>query len=274
MTVLQALVLGIIQGATEFLPVSSSGHLVIVPWLLGWQLDPQAAFVFDVLVQWGTLLAVVIYFWRDLVELVGAAVRALLHLRPFETPKARLAWLLVLASVPAAVLGLAFKDTVEAAFGQPRMVFGFLLVTSALLALSEWLGHRRRTIEELGWLDAVWIGFAQALALFPGVSRSGSTISGGMTRHLQRADAARFAFLMAVPVMIGAGLVALRDLVRLPGAGNQVGTLLVGFAAAGVVGYAAIRWLLGYLARRPLTPFIVYTAAVGILGLALSFWRG
>jgi undecaprenyl-diphosphatase len=273
MTVLQALVLGIVQGATEFLPVSSSGHLVIVPWLLGWQLDPQATFVFDVLVQWGTLLAVIIYFWTDLVGLLVAAITALLHLRPFESPKARLAWLLVLASVPAAVLGLALKDTVEATFSQPRMVFGFLLVTAALLGVSEWRGHRNRKIDQIRWLDAVWIGCAQVLSLFPGVSRSGSTIAGGMTRDLERADAARFAFLMAVPIMLGADLVALRDLVRLPGATGQVGPLLVGFAAAAVVGYAAIRWLLAYLSRRPLTPFIIYTALVGLLGLALSFWR-
>ncbi len=274
MTVFQALILGIVQGATEFLPVSSSGHLVLVPWLLGWQLDPQAAFVFDVLVQWGTLLAVIAYFWRELVDLVRAAVLGLIHGHPFESPSARLAWLLVLASLPAAVLGLAFKDIVEATFGQPAMVFGFLLVTSAVLAVSEWLGHRSRSMDSLRWTDALWIGFAQVLALFPGVSRSGSTIAGGMTRNLRRPDAARFAFLMSVPIMIGAGLVALRDLMGLPDVGAQLGNLAIGFLAAAVVGYLAIRWLLRYLSHRPLTVFIVYTALVGLVGLALSIWRG
>lgn len=274
MTAFQALILGIVQGATEFLPVSSSGHLVLVPWLLGWQLDPQAAFVFDVLVQWGTLLAVIAYFWRELVELVRAAIVGLVHGHPLETPSAQLAWLLVVASVPAAVLGLAFKDTVEATFSQPAMVFGFLLVTSALLAVSEWLGHRTRSMDDLGWMDALWIGFAQVLALFPGVSRSGSTIAGGMTRNLRRPDAARFAFLMAVPIMIGAGLVAARDLLRLPDAGAQMANVAIGFAAAAVVGYLAIRWLLRYLSQRPLTIFIAYTALVGVAGLALSIWRG
>ena len=173
MTAFQALILGIVQGATEFLPVSSSGHLVLVPWLLGWQLDPQAAFVFDVLVQWGTLLAVIVYFWRELPGLALAALRGLIHGHPLESPAARMAWLLVLASLPAAVLGLVFKDTVEATFGQPTMVFGFLLVTSALLAVSEWLGHRTRSMESLRWTDALWIGLAQVLALFPGVSRLG-----------------------------------------------------------------------------------------------------
>jgi undecaprenyl-diphosphatase len=274
MTVFQALILGIVQGATEFLPVSSSGHLVLVPWLLGWHLDPQAAFVFDVLVQWGTLLAVIAYFWQELVDLVRAAVLGLLHGHPLESAAARMAWLLVLASLPAAVLGLAFKDQVEAAFSQPVMVFGFLFVTAALLTISEWLGHRSRTMDSLRWTDALWIGFAQVLALLPGVSRSGSTIAGGMTRNLRRPDAARFAFLMSVPIMIGAGLVALRDLIRLPDAGAQAGNLAVGFLAAAVVGYLAIRWLLRYLSHRPLTVFIAYTAAVGLLGLVLSIWRG
>lgn len=274
MTAFQALILGIVQGATEFLPVSSSGHLVLVPWLLGWHLDPQAAFVFDVLVQWGTLLAVIAYFWRELVDVIQAAVLGLIHGHPLESPSARLAWLLVLASLPAAVLGLAFKDTVEATFGQPAMVFGFLLVTSAVLAVSEWLGRRSRSMDSLRWTDALWIGFAQVLALFPGVSRSGSTIAGGMTRNLRRPDAARFAFLMSVPIMIGAGLVALRDLMGLPDVGAQLGNLGIGFLAAAVVGYLAIRWLLRYLSHRPLTVFIAYTAVVGLVGLVLSIWRG
>jgi undecaprenyl-diphosphatase len=274
MTAFQALILGIVQGATEFLPVSSSGHLVLVPWLFGWKLDPESAFVFDVLVQWGTLLAVIAYFWRDLVDLVRSALLGIVHGRPFESAQARLAWLLVLASLPAAVLGLAFKDQVEATFSQPGMVFGFLLVTAGLLAVGEWLGGRSRSMDSLRWTDALWIGFAQVLALFPGVSRSGSTIAGGMTRHLRRPDAARFAFLMSVPIMIGAGLVALRDLVRLPDVGTQAGNLAIGFVAAAVVGYAAIRWLLRYLSRRPLTLFIAYTAVVGVVGLLLSFWRG
>jgi undecaprenyl-diphosphatase len=274
MTALQALILGIVQGATEFLPVSSSGHLVLVPWLLGWKLDPQAAFVFDVLVQWGTLLAVITYFWRDLLALIRAAVVALLHGHPLETHSARMAWLLVLASLPAAVIGLAFKDAVEATFSQPAMVFGFLLVTAGLLAVGEWLGQRSRAIDGIRWTDALWIGCAQVLALFPGVSRSGSTIAGGMTRNLRRADSARFAFLMSVPIMIGAGLVALRDLLRLPDAGAQASNLVIGFLAAAVVGYLAIRWLLRYLSHRPLTVFIAYTALVGVVGLVMSIWRG
>jgi undecaprenyl-diphosphatase len=274
MTAFQALILGIVQGATEFLPVSSSGHLVLVPWILGWQIDPQAGFVFDVLVQWGTLLAVVVYFWHELVDLVRAALVGLLHGRPFESAAARMAWLLVLASLPAAVLGLAFKDQVEATFSQPRMVFAFLLVTAGLLAISEWLGHRSRSMDGMRWTDALWIGCAQVLSLFPGISRSGSTIAGGMTRDLRRPDAARFAFLMAVPIMIGAGLVAVRDLLRAPDVAAQLGNVAVGFAAAAVVGYLAIRWLLRYLSHRPLTVFIAYTAIAGLIGLGLSIWRG
>ena len=274
MTVFQALVLGVVQGATEFLPISSSGHLVLVPWLLGWQFDPNASFVFDVLVQWGTLLAVIAYFFKDLVALVRAALLGLARRRPFADPEARLAWLIVLASVPAAVFGLALKDIVETAFGQPRMVFIFMLVTSGLLAIGEWVGKRRRTTADMRWTDSLWIGFAQVLALFPGVSRSGSTIAGGMTRDLARADSARFAFLMSIPIMIGAGLVALRDLAKAPNVGAQLTSVAVGLVAAAIVGYISIRWLLNYLKTRPLTVFIVYTAAVGVLGLALIAIRG
>ncbi len=272
MTLFQALVLGVVQGATEFLPISSSAHLVLVPWLLGWHIDPQAAFAFNVLVQWGTLLAVITYFSHDLLRLATAALRALAVRRPFATPDARLAWLLLAASLPAAIVGLLLKEQVAASFEQPRTVSLFLLLTAALLAASERIGRRRRSLDGLQLPDALWIGLAQALALFPGVSRSGATIAGGLARDLKRPDAARFSFLMAVPIMIGAGLVALADLARTPDAAAQVPPLLVGFAAAAFVGYLAIRWLLAYLTRRPLSIFIAYCTLAGLAGLALSFF--
>lgn len=274
MSLWHALVLGVVQGATEFLPISSSGHLVLVPWLLGWRFDPGAAFVFDVLVQWGTLLAVVGYFRRELVALISAALRGLIQRRPLATPGARLAWLLLVASLPAAALGFALRGPVEAAFDNPRTVSLFLLATAGILALSERFGARQRRMESLGWLDAAVIGLAQSLALFPGVSRSGSTIGGGLLRDLERPEAARFSFLMSVPIMIGAGLITLLDLAASPAALAQVPPLLVGFAAAAVVGYLSIRWLLRFLAERPLTIFILYCSLTGTLGLALSFLRG
>ena len=274
MTLLQACVLGVVQGLTEFLPVSSSAHLVLVPWLLGWSFEPGPAFVFDVLVQMGTLVAVIAYYARDLLGLAHAALRGLLARRPFDDPQARLAWLLVAASLPAVLAGVLLKSQVERAFDSPRAVAVFLLCTAALLLLSERLARRERTAASLTLLDALWVGAAQALALFPGISRSGATIAGGLTRGLTRPEAARFSFLMAVPVMLGAGAVAGLDLLAAPDALAQVPALAIGFLTAAVVGYLAIGWLLRYLARRPLTGFALYCLAAGAGALLLGALRG
>jgi undecaprenyl-diphosphatase len=273
MTLLQALVLGIVQGATEFLPISSSGHLVLVPWLLGWRFEPGVAFVFDVLVQWGTLAAVLVYFRDDLIRLVKAAVGQLAQGRPLGSADARLAWALAAASLPAALLGLLLKDLVETAFGDPLAVSLFLLVTALLLGLSERIGRRRRTMHEVGLLDALLIGLAQAAALFPGISRSGATIAGGLMRDLRRAEAARFSFLMSVPVMIGAGAIALLDLGGMASAAEQLPALIAGFLSAALVGYVAIRWLLAYLASHRLTVFVIYCALLGLTGVGISLLR-
>jgi undecaprenyl-diphosphatase len=273
MTLLQGLVLGLVQGASEFLPISSSAHLVLVPWFLGWEFDPVPAFAFDVLVQWGTLAAVVVYFRAELWAIARAIVSGLRRRRPFEDPASRLGWLLLLASLPAAAVGAAFKSGIAATFDRPAAVSAFLLVTAALLAVGERVGARVRDIPALKWHDALWIGTAQILSLFPGISRSGSTIVGGLTRGLRREQAARFSFLMAVPIMFGAGLVALTDLASAQQASAYVPPLIVGLIAAAISGYAAIHWLLGYLARRPLTPFVVYCAALGGLGLLLNLAR-
>ncbi len=274
MTLLQAFVLGIVQGATEFLPISSSGHLVLVPWLLGWRFDPRVAFVFDVLVQLGTLAAVIAFFWRDLVSLVRAAFAGLVQRHPLATAEARLAWLIAVATVPAALAGVLFKDAVERAFASPAAVSAFLLLTAALLYASERLGRPRRDLLSLTVTDALWVGLAQALALLPGVSRSGATMASGLGRGLHRPEAARLSFLMSVPVFLGAALVATRDLAATGQALTLAAPLLVGFVTAGVVGYLAIRWLLAYLARRPLTPFAVYCLLAGLAGLLLSWLRG
>ncbi|MEJ2012494.1 MAG: undecaprenyl-diphosphatase UppP [Anaerolineales bacterium] len=267
MSLVQALVLGVVQGATEFLPISSSGHLVLVPWFLGWTFESRSAFIFDVLVQWGTILAVLLYFRRDLFAIGLAWLRGLAAGQPFADPHARLGWLLLLASLPAALIGLTLKSTVERTFAQPAAVSAFLLLTATLLILSERVSTRQRLIESLNWRDGLFIGLAQALALFPGVSRSGSTIAGGLTRGLERAAAARFSFLLAVPTMIGAGLIALLDLRNATDASAQLGPLLVGFFAAAVVGFAAIHFLLEYLRKHPLTVFAIYCLLLGIAGL-------
>jgi undecaprenyl-diphosphatase len=270
MTILQAIILGIIQGLTEFLPISSSGHLVIVPYLLGWQLPPQDAFIFDVLVQVATLLAVFAYFWRDLVDIGRAFLLGLRHKKPFDDPNARLGWYLVLATLPAGVIGLAVKDIVEAAFASPTAAAFFLLVTAGLLIVAERVGKSQRELDQLNWKDALWVGFAQALAIFPGVSRSGATIVGGMTRDLKRPPAARFSFLISIPIMLAAGLLTTLDLFKMPHLGSILPAFIPGFIASAVVGYLSIRWLLAFLTHRPLYIFSIYCTVLGLLVLGLS----
>ncbi len=273
MTLFQALILGIVQGATEFLPISSSGHLVLTPWLLGWQFDPDQAFIFDVLVQWGTILAVIVYFYRDLLELLVTGLRSLQGGKVWNDPNARQAWLILLASFPAAILGLLIKSVVEQAFSSPFAVSGFLMGTAILLVISERLSKRDRSMDDLGWFDALWIGAFQALALFPGISRSGSTIAGGLLRGITREQAARFSFLLAVPTMLGAGLIALLDLRQAPDAANQLGALFVGFLAAAVVGFFAIHWLLSFLRQRRLYVFAIYCALASLGSLLIYVLR-
>ncbi len=273
MNLLQALILGIVQGATEFLPISSSGHLVLVPWLLGWDFEPKAAFVFDVLVQWGTIVAVIAYFWRDLYALARAWLLGLFKREPFADPQAKLAWLLLLATLPAALLGILLKSTVESTFDQPLTVSLFLLGTAALLYFAERGSRPFKTMQVVTWIDSLWIGLAQSLALFPGISRSGATIAGGLFRGLERAEAARFSFLLSVPAMLGAGVIALTDLFNSATIAEQVAPLLVGFVAASVTGFVAIHWLLRYLQRRRLYVFSIYCVVIAMGGIALYALR-
>lgn len=272
MTVLQALILGVVQGATEFLPISSSAHLVLLPALLGWRLEPDLAFVFDVLVQVGTILAVVGYFWRDWWDIGRAVLVGLYRREPFGTAHARLGWLIALATVPAVLLGILFKDFFESVFQNPAGVAALLLVTALLLSGSERLSAAPRATlharqEDVGWRDALVMGLFQALAILPGISRSGSTIAGGLLRGLDRSSAARFSFLMAVPVMLGAGAVAVKDLLALDGWTHNLSVVAVGFVAAAVVGLLSIHWLLRFLVRHTLYAFAIYCALVGLTAL-------
>jgi undecaprenyl-diphosphatase len=271
MSFFQSIVLGVIQGLTEFLPISSSAHLVIAPYLFGWKIPADEAFVFDVLVQVGTLVAVIVYFWKDLVAIIGAVLSGLARGKPFATPNARLGWNIVLATIPAGVIGFLLQKDVEAAFNSVRVTAILLLVTAALLTIGELVGRRSRNIASIDWKDSLWIGFSQAISIFPGISRSGSTMTGGMTRHLDRPSAARFAFLMAVPVMLAAGLLAGLDLRKITGWTSFLPVILAGFATAAVVGYFAIRWLLRYLTRNSFYVFAIYTALLGAVVLILSY---
>lgn len=272
MTLLQSILLGIIQGLTEFLPISSSGHLVIVPFLLGWDIPENEAFVFDVLVQVATLAAVIVYFWQDLLTIAKAFIAGLASRRPFAEPASRLGWFIILATIPAGLVGLAIKDLVEAAFASPAFTGAALLVTAVLLVAAERANHRSLCLEQLTWQKALWTGVFQALSIFPGVSRSGSTIVGGMTAGLRRPEAARFSFLMSIPIMLAAGLVSMLDLAEIPDLGGTLATFLPGFITAAVVGYLAIRWLIGYLSRRPLYIFSAYCVLMGLLVIGVSLF--
>jgi len=269
MDILQAILLGLLQGITEFIPVSSSGHLVLVPWLLGW---PEPELVFDTVVHWGTLLAVLAFFWRDWVDLITAWLRGLLRW-DWSDPAARLMWLLIVGTIPAAVLGFLLEDFFESLFGEPAWVSVFLLVTAGLLALSERFGSRSREIGDLGWFDSLMIGLGQAAAIAPGISRSGATIATGLFRGLERPTAARFSFLLSTPIILGAGLFQLLDLASAPDRLAQVPALVAGFLAAAISGYVCIAALLRYLQRGRLYPFAIYCAYVGICCLIVAWLR-
>jgi undecaprenyl-diphosphatase len=273
MTLLQSILLGIIQGLTEFLPISSSAHLVIIPYVLDWHIPAQEAFIFDVLVQLGTLLAVIVYFRNDLYRIIIGVINGLIHKRPFSEPSSRLGWILVLATIPAIIAGLFFKDPIERAFSSPLATGLLLFGTAALLVIAELIGKRNRQIETTSWMDALIIGLFQVISLLPGISRSGSTISGGMIRNLERTAAARFSFLMSVPVMLGAGTLAIIDLIKLPNFSVQIPFLVTGFITSAIVGYLSIRWLLAYLVTRRLYPFAIYCAVVSTVVLLFSFIR-
>lgn len=273
MTLIQSILLGIVQGLTEFLPISSSAHLVIVPYLLNWEIPPAQAFVFDVLVQVATLVAVIAYFWKDLVAICKAFVRGIIQKTPFEETESRLGWLLLLATIPAGVFGLLVKSAIEAAFASPVATALFLLVTAGLLVIAEKIGKPNREIENLGWVDALWIGAFQAIAVFPGISRSGASMAGGMTRNLQRPAAARFAFLMSIPIMLAAGLLATLDLVKIPNLGTILPVFIPGFIVAAIVGYLSIRWLLRFLVHHTFYDFAIYCVVLSMITLTVSLIR-
>lgn len=258
------------QGVTEFLPVSSSGHLVLVPWLLRWE---NTGLAFGALLHLGTLVAVVAFFWRDLWQLVVAGLLSIKERSLAGDPMRKMAWLIVLGSVPAAVLGFTLEDFFESLFGQPEWVGVFLVGTGALLAASE--GWSRRTLEmtELGWLDALVVGLGQAIAIAPGISRSGATMSAGLWRGLHREAAARFSFMLSVPVILGAGLFELKDVFDAPLVSDLPLALVVGFVSAAVGGFVSIRFLLRYLQTRSLYPFAIYCWAAGLVTVLLSFLR-
>jgi undecaprenyl-diphosphatase len=269
---IRAIVLGVVQGATEFIPVSSSGHLVIVPWLLGW---PHSSLVFDTMLHWGTLVSIAAVFWRDFWLIIVATLRSIFS-RSLADVHARLGWFIVVGSIPAAVTGLLFNDFFEALFSSPTAAGIFLLITAMLLISSElMIRHieRLRSLETMSWLDAIVIGLFQAVALAPGISRSGSTIAAGLARGIRRDDAARYSFLLGTPAFFGAGLLQLlKAMDEAPGAlAAQVPMMAVGFLASAISGFIAIRFLLAYLRKRTLYPFAIYCIVLSVVVIALSW---
>ncbi len=275
MPIFEALILGLVQGLTEYIPVSSTAHLLIIPWLLGWQLDAQATFVFTILIQWGTLVGVLIYFWRDIWAIVREVLNGLIKRQPMGTPNARLGWWIVVATLPAVAGGVLLKPAVEVLYTQPIVIAVILMAAAGLMYVAERFGKRTRQIESMTAVDAGLIGTWQVLALFPGVSRSSATVSGGMLRNFNRAEAARFSFLMSIPALLGAGVVAIKDLLEVQGLLSTLAApLAAGFVVAAISGYASIRWLLGYLKTRPLNVFTFYRLAFGALIIIVALSRG
>ena len=265
MNVFYAFLLGILQGLTEFIPVSSTAHLLIAEHFLGIPAD-AAAFAFSVLVQLGTILALIIYFWKDLLAIVMDTLKNLGGLGNFKTlpENAKMGWYIVIATIPALLAGVLLKKYVDALFGQPLTEAATRLFAAAiLLSLAEYFGKGTRKLGSMTWLDALVVGLMQVIAVFPGASRSGTTISGGMFRGFDRPAAARFAFLMSVPVMLAAGAYEALGLFKLPNLSQFIPSVAVGFLAAAVVGWFSIKWLLGYLNKHSLYIFAAYCAVLG-----------
>ena len=268
--VLEAAILGIVQGLTEFLPISSTGHLILTEKALGISQD-EFGLRFDAAIHLGTLAAVLIYFRATWLNLVRAWLGSLAARNWQATSDSRLAWLLLLGTIPAGLIGLAIESTAEDTFRSPALVAAMLILFCAPMILAERLSRQDRELDSLQPLDAILLGLAQSIALIPGVSRSGITISAGMLRNLRREEAAAFAFLLSAPIIAAAGGKQLFDIARGEAGGSSAGfeVYFVGLVTAGIVGYVAIAFLLRYLRANPLNAFIVYRLCLGVSVLGL-----
>lgn len=268
MTVFQAFVLGTIQGLTEFLPVSSSAHLSLTPWLFGWK-DPGLAF--DVALHVGTLVAVLWYFRAEWFALLAAFIR-ILRTRQANSPEERRVLFLVLATIPGAIGGLLLEKLAETTFRAPMLTGIMLIVMGTVLWLVDRAARTDRVLERMRWSDALFMGLSQVAALVPGVSRSGATITAGRALGFTRADAAVFSFLMSMPITAAAAILKVPDAVREHGGLSM--PLIVGVIASGISGWAAIAGLIRYVARHDYRVFAVYRWILGLVVLFLAFTRG
>ena len=271
MTVIQAIILGIVQGLTEFLPISSSGHPILVPWLFNWHFlldNPGLNKTFDVALHLGTFVAVLVYFWREVGQLIAAWVRSIGR-RSLADPMAKLAWLLIVSTIPAAIVGVALESFIEDRLGKPWIIAIAMIVFAGFMYLVDHVAKLDREVDSLTWFDAVLIGCAQALALCPGVSRSGITMMTGMLLRLDRESAARYSFLLSIPVIGGAAAYKALEVAK---DGLPAGTatpFAVGMVSAAVSGLAAIWFVLAYLKRHNFNLFVLYRIVVGVAVLIL-----
>jgi undecaprenyl-diphosphatase len=265
-TVLQALVLGVLQGLAEFLPISSSAHLTLAPWLFHWR-DPGLAF--DVALHFGTLLAVLWYFRAQWAALIGAAVNIVAH-RRIETEEERRVVFLIVATIPGAIAGLALEKYAESAFRDPRLVATVLIIMGIVLWWVDKRAAQDRPLQSMRWADAILIGLAQMFAIIPGVSRSGSTITAGRALRLTREGAAVFSFLMSMPIIAAASLLKLPHVLETEGLDAP---LVVGVVASALSGWLAISVLLRFVVRRSYGVFAIYRVVVGLIVLAIAFSR-
>jgi undecaprenyl-diphosphatase len=273
MPLIQAIVLAVIQGITEFLPISSSAHLALAPWLFGWK---DQGLNFDIALHIGTLAAVLIYFFRDWLQIIGQAFGQKWGHDPELAKNPKLLWYLVAASIPAGLAGIALKKTVETTFRSPVLMGTMLVVIALVMAFAERIGKKIKDLSSLRLGDAMTVGFAQVLALVPGTSRSGITVTAGLFRELDRHAAARFSFLLSTPVTAGAAVKGMYDLYKAGGLNDPSGTttLLTGIIVSAITGCAAIGFLLHYLKRYSLNVFIYYRIIFGIIVIALAvFFR-
>ncbi|MEP7357253.1 MAG: undecaprenyl-diphosphate phosphatase [Anaerolineales bacterium] len=286
MTIIQAIILGLVQGLTEFIPVSSSAHLIIVPWLFGWTNPALTSLPFDVALHLGTLLAVLAYFAADWVRLIRAGIASLVERRIGRDPDRRLAWLLVIGSIPGAVIGALAESKIEALFHQPGVPVStaamialavMLALLGAALMAAERLARHVRALNQVTLRDAILIGLSQALAIFPGVSRSGATITAGLGLGLTRETAARFSFLLSAPIIAGAGAKSLYEIYKGMQSGAiasaDLGLFPIGFIAAAVSGYLCIRFLLAYLRSHSTSVFVYYRWALAVLIVIVALVR-
>lgn len=258
---ISAVILGVVQGLTEFLPISSSAHLIVIPWLIGWS---QEGLAFDVALHIGTSISVLVFFRNDWIRLAQETLRGLKEKRPLANPDRKLAWLLILATIPAAVSGLIFEDYIEQQLRSPLITVFTLTFFAILLYWAERKSRKNRSIESFSFRDAVWIGISQAVALIPGVSRSGITMTAAMALNSDRESAARFSFLLSTPVIVGAGVLESCRYIKtlqhpVSGSmGNDWLLFIVGIFVSSVTGFFCIRYFLRFIQTKTFTPFVIY----------------